>query len=105
MSSLGTAPLVLLWALIGVALAGAHLWMLWSALERAEPLDPARAGTRLAMGMPLRLLAVAPVLALAARTGLWACLGLAGGSLAGRWLGVWYLRGRRPPPIRCHKQG
>ena len=105
MSSLGVVPLVLLWVLIGAALAGMHLWMLRRALDRADPADPARAGTRVATGMPLRLLAVAPILALAARAGLWACLGLVGGSLAGRWLGVWYLRGRRALPIRCFKQG
>ncbi len=105
MNSIAVAPLVLLWTLIGVALAGVHLWMLRCALQRVEPLEPSRAGVRLAASMPLRLLAVAPILALAARAGLWACLGLVAGSLAGRWLGVWYLRGRLPLPIRCHKQG
>jgi len=104
-SSIALAPLVLLWMLIGVALAGIHLWMLRCALQRVEPLEPSRAGVRLATGMPLRLLAVAPILALAARAGLGACLGLVAGSLAGRWLGVWYLRGRLSLPIRCQKQG
>jgi hypothetical protein len=100
----GAAP-ALWWALIGATLAGVHLWMLWHALARADPLDPARAGTRVATTMPLRLLALAPVLVMAARTGLWACVGLVAGSLVGRWLLVRYLRDRWSLPIRCHKQG
>jgi hypothetical protein len=104
-NSLGEALLALLWALIGAGLAGIHLWMLRRALHRAGSLDPARAGMRLATTMPLRLLAFAPVLALAARAGLWACLGLVAGSLAGRWLLVRYLWGRQPFSIRRHKQG
>ena len=105
MSSLGVAPVLLLWALIGAALAVMHLWMLRRALDRVDPAVPARAGARVATGMPLRLLAVAPILMFAARAGLWACLGLVAGNLVGRWLGLVCLRGRSSLPIRCYRQG
>jgi len=91
------------WLPIGAALAGVHLWMLWRALSRADSLDPSRAGTRVAITMPLRLAALAPVLVIAAHAGLWACVGLVGGGLAGRWLLIRYLRDRRSFRIRCHK--
>lgn len=106
MRSLGhAAPVVLLWVPIGAALAALHLWLLWRALAKAELLGPARAGTRLATTMPLRMLLAAPILACAARAGLWACLGLVAGSLICRWITVWWMRVRPAGSIRCHTQG
>lgn len=105
MIDLRQAAPALWWALAGVALAGAHLLMLRRALNRAEPLGATRAGSRLAATMPIRLLALSPVLLIAARAGLWACVWLVAGSLTGRWLFVRRLQGQRALLMRGHKQG
>jgi len=99
------AALALLWVLVGVALAAVHLWMLRRALDRAKPLSPTRAATRLAVTMPVRLLALSPVLLIAARAGLWACVGLVAGGVAGRWFLVRCLQGHRALLVRGRKQG
>ena len=77
--------MVWLWIAVGVALSGVHLAMLWAALSRAANKPAQQAGYSIVKGLPLRLLVLTPMLVLAARSGLWACLGLVIGSVAGRW--------------------
>lgn len=72
--------------LIGLGAAVLHAIVLRRAIGRVRHLAPRLAGRRLARGVPLRVLAWAPVLLIAARVGLVACLGLITGSLAGRWM-------------------
>ena len=69
-----------------------HLWLVERALRSAAHLAPAKAGKRVARGLPLRLLVLAPILVLAVRTGLWACLGWVLGAWVGRWVALWYRR-------------
>ena len=92
---------LLAWLLIGVATCLLHALLVRRALGRVGGLTPTRAGRRVRKGLPLRLLALTPVLAIAARTGLVACVGWAVGFLVGRWLiaswhtrlGSWLVRG------------
>lgn len=82
------------WLLIGLASSALHLALLRRSLEAARGRKAELAGRRVAGGLPLRLLALSPVLYLAARSGLAACIGLAAGLSAGRILaGIWVLRG------------
>jgi len=81
---------VVCWFVIGSASSFIHLWLLGRAVHKAQHLAPARAGKRIARGLPLRLLALAPILSLAAKAGLWACLGWALGAWMGRWVVLWY---------------
>ena len=77
---------VLLWVGIGLAAACVHALMLRRAVDRVSHLEAKVAGRRLAWGAPLRVLAWSPVLLVAARAGLAACVALIVGTLIGRWL-------------------
>ena len=88
---------VWLWIPMGVVLSGMHLAMIGFALSRAATKPAEQAGRMIVQGLPLRLLILTPILILAAQSGLWACLGLVIGSVAGRWT-ICYMverRGRR----------
>jgi hypothetical protein len=88
---------VWLWIVGGVLLSGIHMAMIGFALSRAATKPAEEAGRIIARGLPLRLLILTPILILAAQSGLWACLGLVIGSVAGRWT-ICYMverRGRR----------
>jgi hypothetical protein len=92
-----SAVTVWLWIIVGVLLSGVHMAMIGSALSRAATKPAEEAGRIIVRGLPLRLLILTPILILAAQNGLWACLGLVIGSVAGRWT-ICYLverRGRR----------
>ena len=92
-----TAVTVWLWIPIGMVLSGIHLAMIGFALSRAATKPAEQAGRMIVQGLPLRLLILTPILILAAQSGLWACLGLVIGSVAGRWT-ICYMverRGRR----------
>jgi hypothetical protein len=92
-----TAVTVWLWIAVGVLLSGIHMAMIGFALSRAAAKPAEQAGRMVVQGLPLRLLVLTPILVLAAQSGLWACLGLVTGSVAGRWI-ICYLverRGRR----------
>ena len=80
----------LLWFLIGVGTCLLHLLLLRRSLDRTAGLHPAEAGRRVRKGLPLRLLALAPVLLVVARAGLVACIGWTAGSLLTRWLVAWH---------------
>lgn len=105
MSSPAPAITALLWVLVGLVVGAAHLWVLHRALARVDVLDPGKAGARLALTFPLRLLAVAPILFLAARAGLWACLGLVAGSVTSRWLVLGLFSGQARHSFRWRRQG
>lgn len=105
MGNLAPIATGLAWVFVGLAVGVGHLWALHRILARADALDAGRAGTRIALTFPLRLLAVAPVLFLAARSGLWACLGFVAGSLAGRWMILGLFGGQGRHPFRWLKQG
>ena len=81
---------------LGTGLAGAclHLWLLHLSLRRVSQMTPKQAGARIARSVPLRLVALAPLLVVVARAGLLACGTYVIGSLLGRWLVGWY--GLRP---------
>ncbi len=84
---------LLLWAAIGACLSALHLALLGAALQRAATKQPYQARLVVVRGLPLRLLAATPFLALATRGGLVPCLGLVGGSLLARWaICHWYSR-------------
>jgi hypothetical protein len=73
-----------LWLVIGALGGAAHLLVLRWAVERVRGCTAEVAGRRLVGGYPLRVLAWLPVLAGAAISGLYACLGLVGGLWVGR---------------------
>ncbi|NLD71770.1 MAG: hypothetical protein GX649_03515 [Chloroflexi bacterium] len=73
-----------LWLIIGALCGSLHLLGLRRAVERIGGCEPQEAQRRLARGYPLRVLAWVPVLAGAAVSGLYACVGLVFGLLAGR---------------------
>ena len=85
---------VWLWPAMGVLLSGIHMAMIGFALRRAATKPAEQAGRIIMWGLPLRLLVLTPILILAVQSGLWACLGLVIGSLAGRWT-ICYLVERR----------
>jgi hypothetical protein len=92
-----TAVTVWLWLAMGVLLSGMHMAMIGFALSRVATKPAEEAGRMIVRGLPLRLLVLTPLLILAVQSGLWACLGLVTGSVAGRWT-ICYLverRGRR----------
>ncbi|MCD6520358.1 MAG: hypothetical protein J7M05_10605 [Anaerolineae bacterium] len=74
-----------LWFLVGFLVAYGHLLWLRHSIERVAHLPAHEASRRIVKGFPLRLLVFSPVLFVAARAGLEACLGLLFGSLVGRW--------------------
>ncbi len=76
----------LLWLLIGVTTCLLHALLVRRALGRFGGLTPTHAGRRMRNGLPLRVLALTPVLVVAARAGLVACVGWAVGFLVGGWL-------------------
>jgi len=76
----------LLWLLIGAGSFFLHAFLVQRALGQVTGLSPTDAGHRMRKGLPLRLLALTPVLLIAARTGLVACVGWTVGSLLGCWL-------------------
>lgn len=82
--ALGTPWIVLAGVLIGIAAAAGHLCLLYRALGQATDPSLPEKGARLAIGLPLRLLAVSPALYLVARGGLWASLGFVFGFLVAR---------------------
>lgn len=69
----------------GAATCALHLWVLWRGLARLAPGAAPQAGRRLVRGLPWRLLLWAPACLLAARLGLFGCLGLLAGAAAVRW--------------------
>ncbi|HHX65311.1 MAG TPA: hypothetical protein GX702_10530 [Chloroflexi bacterium] len=75
---------IIIWFVIGAGCGCAHLLWLRRSLNRVDAEKP-RTIRRFALGMPLRLLAVAPFLILAARQGLPASVGFILGSVIGRW--------------------
>jgi len=77
------------WLLAGLATCLVHYLLLWLALARVRELSPGQAGRRMRRGLPLRLLVLAPILLVVARSGLVACAGWVVGSLLGRWLATW----------------
>lgn len=78
--------LAFLWVLVGLAAALVHLLLLRVALNRVSSAPSYQAARRIALGLPLRLLALTPFLWGAAKSGLLACGGLMVGLLLGRWL-------------------
>ena len=80
---------VLPWLMVGLASSLVQALLLRRALNRVRGLAPRDAGRRMRRGVPLRLLALVPVLLLVARSGLLACVGWTVGSLLGRWLVAW----------------
>ena len=80
------------WLVAGAAAGVAHIALLRRALVWAHAAgDADEAVRRVVRRFPLRLLAVAPVLLVAARSGLWACLALVCGLLIGRLAVIAYL--------------
>jgi len=78
--------MALLWTVVGIAASLVHLALLRRALLASLNLAPQRAKERVSRGLPFRLLILTPVLVLAARSGLIACIAFVVGSLIGRWL-------------------
>ncbi|TEU18773.1 MAG: hypothetical protein E3J25_00775 [Anaerolineales bacterium] len=76
----------LTWLLIGVATCLLHALLVRRALGRVGGLTPTHAGRRMRKGLPLRVLALTPVLVVAARAGLVAGVSGAGGFVGGGWL-------------------
>jgi|YNPNPStandDraft_1061719.scaffolds.fasta_scaffold16984_3 hypothetical protein len=83
------------WLLVGMGSGALHLWWLRRDLERVARNAPAVAGRRIVGGFVARLLALTPILYLAARGGLVACLAWVLGALLARWVVVGY--GLRAP--------
>jgi hypothetical protein len=84
MNNISPWVVALVWLLIGAACGCAHLLWLRRSLNRLDANNPGSM-QRLVLGLPLRLLAVAPFLFFAARSGLPSSGGFILGSLLGRW--------------------
>jgi len=86
---------VLVGLLLGLMASAAHLTLLHRAVFQplgARPVNPSR---RIVRGFPIRLLVVSPILLVAARLGIYACVGLLVSWLVGRFLLFWlYCAGR-----------
>ena len=74
-----------LWLLVGVGVACLHMLLLGRAVEGLAQVEARHAARRVMMGLPLRLLVVAPFLLMAARQGAIACGALMLGWLIARW--------------------
>jgi len=72
-------------AAAGALTCALHLWLLWRGLMRLGPVTATVAAGRMMRGLPLRLLLWAPGCLLAARLGLFGCIGLVVGSAILRW--------------------
>jgi len=82
------------WLLIGLASSALHMALLRRSLNAVWGKRARVASRRVASGLPLRLLVLSPVLCLAARSGLAACIGFVAGLSAARLVaGAWVLRG------------
>lgn len=83
------AVLIILWGIAGIAVGAVHVWMIRRALSHLEgETDPYRARRLMLRRIPLRLLALMPILLGAVLNGLPACLGLVMGLLIGRLAAV-----------------
>lgn len=91
-----------LWVIIGLLSAVLQARLIGHALRGTRALDATEAKRRLMRGYALRLGVMVPILAVAAVTGLMACLAWLGGHWAGRLL-IWVLSGSAAggPFSRC----
>jgi len=77
---------LLLGLVLGLMASAAHLLLLHRAVFQTAGAGASDVGQRITRGFPIRLLAVSPLLFIAARLGLYACIGLLVSWLVGRFL-------------------
>ena len=80
----------LLWTLVGGITATVNLWMLHRCIERTCNIEPRQAAWRITSRSLLRLLAMLPLLFLAAKGGPAASIGFLVGYLLGRTIVICY---------------
>jgi hypothetical protein len=81
----------IVWLLTGLATSALHLVMLRRAVNALHACSPAQAQRAVMRGVPLRLLALTPVLYLVARAGLIASLAWLAGCVIARAAIGWYV--------------